>query len=271
MDDRLTEQPLFTCRQCSGFDGADVLKASCASGCNPHCHFLFLLQSISFDHSILLDFLISTETCFLEYFVRFLKFLRTECQGFTAVCVQTGTLVFHLQKLLGSSCADDMSVGPFTEPTRVFSTLEMKSSSTRPCLVEYGSSDESDHENMDSQHEHRALICEKSKFSGLCMKEDVRGPLPIRQYHFGSSYSSGLQIQPTSSLERPDGLSVLVLQNMQTSCSNMATLSGHVTCEASARAVGCLSELREVVTRLHTWEETSLSFLRQRSLLRSLL
>uniref|UniRef100_A0A3Q3XCR5 Uncharacterized protein n=1 Tax=Mola mola TaxID=94237 RepID=A0A3Q3XCR5_MOLML len=167
-------------------------RAACASGCNPHCHFLFLLQSISFDHSILLDFLISTETCFLEYFVRYLKFLRTECQGFSAVCVRTGTLVFHLQKLLASSC------------------------------------------NMDSQNEHG----------------DVRGPLPIRQSHFGSSYSSGLLTQPTSSLERPEGLSILVLQSMQTSRPNMATLSGHVTCEASARAVGCLSELREVVTRL---------------------
>lgn len=182
--------------------------------------------------------------------MRYLKFLRTECQGFSAVCVRTGTLVFHLQKLLASSCAGDVSVGAFAEPTGVVSTLEMKSLSTGPRLVDYGSSDESDLENMDSQNEHGASICEKSKFSALCMKEDVRGPLPIRQSHFGSSYSSGLLTQPTSSLERPEGLSILVLQSMQTSCPNMATLSGHVTCEASARAVGCLSELREVVTRL---------------------
>nr|XP_060611651.1 protein Lines homolog 1 [Anolis sagrei ordinatus] len=45
------------------------------NGCNPHCIFLFLLKSIAFDASVLLDFLISSETCFLEYFVRYLKLL----------------------------------------------------------------------------------------------------------------------------------------------------------------------------------------------------
>lgn len=33
------------------------------------------LQAVSFDHSVLLDFLVSNETCFLLYFLRFLKFL----------------------------------------------------------------------------------------------------------------------------------------------------------------------------------------------------
>uniref|UniRef100_A0A4W5JSA2 Lines homolog 1 n=1 Tax=Hucho hucho TaxID=62062 RepID=A0A4W5JSA2_9TELE len=60
--------------------------AACVVGGNPHCHFLFLLRSIFFDHSILLDFLISTETCFLEYFVRYLKHLRDDWEGFRTVC-----------------------------------------------------------------------------------------------------------------------------------------------------------------------------------------
>ncbi|XP_055769599.1 protein Lines homolog 1 isoform X2 [Salvelinus fontinalis] len=47
---------------------------------------LYLHHSISFDHSILLDFLISTETCFLEYFVRYLKHLRDDWEGFRTVC-----------------------------------------------------------------------------------------------------------------------------------------------------------------------------------------
>uniref|UniRef100_A0A3Q3M041 Lines homolog 1 n=1 Tax=Mastacembelus armatus TaxID=205130 RepID=A0A3Q3M041_9TELE len=60
--------------------------AACVSGYNPHCHFLLLLKGVSFDHSILLDFLISSETCFLEYFVRYLKYLRVDWQGYTAAC-----------------------------------------------------------------------------------------------------------------------------------------------------------------------------------------
>ncbi|XP_054692695.1 protein Lines homolog 1 isoform X3 [Grus americana] len=38
-----------------------------ASGYNPHCIFLFFLEKIAFDSTVLLDFLISSETCFLEY------------------------------------------------------------------------------------------------------------------------------------------------------------------------------------------------------------
>ena len=34
-----------------------------------------LVASVSADHSVLLDFLVSNETCFLLYFLRFLKFL----------------------------------------------------------------------------------------------------------------------------------------------------------------------------------------------------
>ena len=34
-----------------------------------------LVQTVSNDHSVLLDFLVSNETCFLLYFLRFLKYL----------------------------------------------------------------------------------------------------------------------------------------------------------------------------------------------------
>ncbi|XP_037103726.1 protein Lines homolog 1-like [Syngnathus acus] len=61
-------------------------EAPCAAGCNPHCHFLFLLRAVWWDHRILLDFLMSTETCFLEYFLRYLRYLRTEWRGFAASC-----------------------------------------------------------------------------------------------------------------------------------------------------------------------------------------
>ncbi|XP_072473065.1 protein Lines homolog 1 isoform X2 [Notamacropus eugenii] len=56
------------------------------NGFNPHCIFLFLLKNIGFDATVLLDFLISSETCFLEYFVRYLKLLQGERNNFSNVC-----------------------------------------------------------------------------------------------------------------------------------------------------------------------------------------
>ncbi|XP_044518393.1 protein Lines homolog 1 [Gracilinanus agilis] len=56
------------------------------NGLNPHCIFLFLLKNIDFDATVLLDFLISSETCFLEYFVRYLKLLQVERNHFFKVC-----------------------------------------------------------------------------------------------------------------------------------------------------------------------------------------
>ncbi|CAH7335567.1 protein Lines homolog 1 isoform X2 [Phodopus roborovskii] len=56
------------------------------NGCNPHCIFLFLLKNIVFDSTVLLDFLISSETCFLEYFVKYLKLLQRDWGHFLAIC-----------------------------------------------------------------------------------------------------------------------------------------------------------------------------------------
>ncbi|NXS64033.1 LINES protein, partial [Brachypteracias leptosomus] len=56
------------------------------SGFNPHCIFLFFLEKIAFDSTVLLDFLISSETCFLEYLVRYLKLLREDWHQFVDVC-----------------------------------------------------------------------------------------------------------------------------------------------------------------------------------------
>ncbi|XP_063304897.1 protein Lines homolog 1 [Pelobates fuscus] len=61
-------------------------SASHQMGCNPHCIFLLLLKNVAFDDSVLLDFLISSETCFLEYFVRYLKFLREDWHQFCLTC-----------------------------------------------------------------------------------------------------------------------------------------------------------------------------------------
>lgn len=55
-------------------------------GCNPHCVFLFFLKNIAFDSTVLLDFLISSETCFLEYFVKYLKLLQKDWGHFLSIC-----------------------------------------------------------------------------------------------------------------------------------------------------------------------------------------
>ncbi|KFV91036.1 PREDICTED: protein Lines homolog [Eurypyga helias] len=61
-----------------------------ASGYNPHCIFLFFLEKIAFDSTVLLDFLISSETCFLEYLVRYLKLLKEDWHQFVDVCNRFG-------------------------------------------------------------------------------------------------------------------------------------------------------------------------------------
>ncbi len=75
----------------------------CVWGCNPHCHFILLLRSLSFDHSVLLDFLISSETCFLEYCVRYLKLLRKDRTAFSSSC-------HHIEDCDGAGRRTDPSV-----------------------------------------------------------------------------------------------------------------------------------------------------------------
>ncbi|XP_041465107.1 uncharacterized protein LOC121415829 isoform X1 [Lytechinus variegatus] len=57
------------------------------SGCILDAHHIFVsfLDHMSWDNSILLDLLISTETEFLEYFIRYLRFVTNNWQGFVRV------------------------------------------------------------------------------------------------------------------------------------------------------------------------------------------
>ena len=255
-----TELLVSPCRL-SGLGESAELEASCASGCNPHCHFLLLLRSISFDHSILLDFLISTETCFLEYFVRYLKYLRADWQGFTAACgkVSVSDCQRSLQKSLPDSGAGDMftltykgqpeqvGLSPCGQPKDA--PIEMISVAAGSRLVEYSSSDESGPENMDCQDEPGTSACENGRFSALDGKRKISGA-PITKQQYEPSHPPVLPSPSNSALERtPEGSSSLT---ERMSCPDVAPLSGQVTCETSVRAVLCLSQLREVVTRLQT-------------------
>lgn len=245
----LMEMFVAPCRLSLGMpENVTVSGEACASGCNPHCHFLFLLQSISFNHSLLLDFLISTETCFLEYFVRYLKYLRTDWQGFTAACERISMSHCRPSQLgtCSGSCAGDTSAlthkadrvksSSSVQPTAVIPPVDRTSSVSRLRLVEYNSSDESESESME--------ICEDEP-------RESGAPVFTRQKQCESSDSAGLLSEPHSVLE---GVLGAVLQNKEISHTSMAPASEQVTCKTLLRAVLCLSELRELVTRLQ-WKK----------------
>nr|XP_043887032.1 protein Lines homolog 1 isoform X2 [Solea senegalensis] len=124
----------------SGSDNLAALDAACASGCNPHCHFLSLLQSVSFDHSLLLDFLISTETCFLEYFVRYLKLVASDWQGFAAACEKVASSSHS--RTPPPTQRHEAGCSSRVQPTGGGVGVGLR-------LVAYESSDESDSENME--------------------------------------------------------------------------------------------------------------------------
>ncbi|XP_059808601.1 protein Lines homolog 1 isoform X2 [Hypanus sabinus] len=67
---------------------AATSQETCEQWFDPHGIFLLLLQNLAFDHRVLLDFLISSETCFLEYLVRYLRLLRRDWQSFCYTCAQ---------------------------------------------------------------------------------------------------------------------------------------------------------------------------------------
>lgn len=115
--------------------------ASCEWGCNPHCHFTLLLQSLSFDHTVLLDFLISDETCFLEYCVLYLKYLQNHWQDFCNACcrIENCEIETHTLSLPQSSKLSAKSQ-PYDDP-------QSKVAGFRPSLVDYENSEDSEDED----------------------------------------------------------------------------------------------------------------------------
>uniref|UniRef100_A0A8C5GN84 Lines homolog 1 n=1 Tax=Gouania willdenowi TaxID=441366 RepID=A0A8C5GN84_GOUWI len=188
-DDDMIEAARATLR--SGLKDSALEVATCTCGSNPHCHFVLLLQSISFDHSILLDFLISTETCFLEYFVRYLKYLKRDWQGFCAACKRISTYSARLK--------------PDISPTVSEPPVRSSSSPAVLRLVDYESSEESDSESMDVS---------EVKAESSSLSEDTNQ---------SSASVTHKQSDPATTLR----------------------------CKVLNKSSICLSQLREVVTRLH--------------------
>lgn len=200
--------------------------AVCVVGGNPHCHFLFLLRNISFDHSILLDFLISTETCFLEYFVRYLKHLRDDWEGFRMVC----------QKIDGSDrCKLSWKISQKDDQLLDNLREELQQS----LCASRGSVSTSSHSggSVTIVDPEPAPCLQPS----LCLPSGSATALastpPLRLVDYGSSEES----------ETEDGdLTSGLTQDRLHSDSVVHTLNSH----SFDRTVMCLTELRVVVTRL---------------------
>ncbi|XP_041841687.1 protein Lines homolog 1 [Melanotaenia boesemani] len=218
----------LTFRQSSELDDGIVLEAACSSGCNPHCHFILLLQSFSFDHSILLDFLISMETCFLEYFVCYLKFLREDWQGFFAAC---GVIGSSDGPLPGTGRGFRLSDGLLSGSHGGVGPEGRSSLGSGLRLVEYDSSDESDPEDPEDSE-----LLEKTRWNVL-------------DWNQNQSRTRSVDEPPAASLRGSDSAvrrAVLVSPNRP----SLSPPPGRETCETLSRAVLCLTELRDVVRRL---------------------
>ncbi|XP_056427771.1 protein Lines homolog 1 isoform X2 [Hyla sarda] len=157
-------------------DEKDIWKLpSHECGINPHCVFLFLLKNVTFDASVLLDFLISSETCFLEYFVRYLKLLKEDWPQFCSTCtfldrsvslqlpamarvsvrpVQTAS-VSHAQESIWSPHEEtSTALRPKNKPSPRSRQSDSESSSSLGALqrlVEYDSSEDSESEMSGSE------------------------------------------------------------------------------------------------------------------------
>ncbi|XP_078800995.1 protein Lines homolog 1 isoform X2 [Oryzias latipes] len=165
-------------RGCLDLDASQMLEAACSLGCNPHCHFVLLLQSFSFDHSLLLDFLICSETCFLEYLVRYLRHLRTDWKGLAAACAA----LEELQQPVGGCTGGALRAGSgfFVQaaPTGPEPSTSGSGPSSTLRLVEYYSSDES---AEGKEEESSALTSEHSSQS--CGQQAPAGPVDQHLLH----------------------------------------------------------------------------------------
>lgn len=194
---------------------------------------MFLLRGLAFDHSVLLDFLISSETCFLEYIVRYLKLLRDDWEGFCRTC--------QLIEAQDFESRDSVWRKSSSRPSPMHKTLTFSEGrgshssdslsevcsgpSACPRLVDYGSSEDSGEE--EEEDEEKMDVCDGSSDTG--------------QRTAAGSHSSEAGRLCISLPDRKESLEA----------ANQAV--AFVTCTQTSlarRVVLCLMELRTVVARL---------------------
>lgn len=183
----------------------------------------------------------------------YLKYLSTDWQGFTAACQRMSLAVSCDAVVSGLTCKQ--KTGTRSYPDQVESGFCFQPTAPGLRLVDYDSSDESDPDNMevsvDSQKNWKKTVgpdvsvFKKSSFSDWDFKLDkCTPPDSIKQTNHLSSNPTEPLSDPNSSLQtRPRQSPLPVVQSEHL---------GQVFCEASDRAMFCLSELRKVVTKLQT-------------------
>lgn len=81
---------------------------------NPHWLFAAFTDSVEFDHSLLLDLLISSETRFLEYLIKYLRFVVSDWDAFTQSLV-TYKGVFSCCEEEDEAISDDLKTCSFRQ------------------------------------------------------------------------------------------------------------------------------------------------------------
>ncbi|XP_037078210.1 protein lines-like [Pollicipes pollicipes] len=118
-DDYLVEAMVCLLDLCNGLAGRVRLQPDFERAVDPHRSFVQFLETVLRDHDLLLDFLVSNETCFLLYLLRYLKYVRKHWTQFTAVCSgkleEVMTVLIRLRLSLERLVARDLfpyNVGP---------------------------------------------------------------------------------------------------------------------------------------------------------------
>lgn len=89
-DDYLIESMVCTLDITVGISYQNAIFPDLVTMLNPVHTFIEFLKVVSHDSDVLLDYLVSNETCFLLYLLRFLKYTRRNWSKFTNSCESSG-------------------------------------------------------------------------------------------------------------------------------------------------------------------------------------
>ncbi|XP_078097712.1 protein Lines homolog 1 [Mustelus asterias] len=250
---------------------ADIARETHAHCFNPHCIFLLMLQSLAFDHCVLLDFLISTETCFLEYLVRYLRLLQEDWHPFCCICDQFDAAAVQLFCLPAINDVCDLSLIAGVERDRT--NNQTGTADSKEAIV-----------NTTARHLLTSKVeLRNSKDTVSCSNSDlmsINRPRPLGQSHGLVDYESSEDSDNDGT--EADYMNIISLESSQDNEMNKAGTTGETvkkapetiesikvgrnlrdvnsySCEKDIKmsfegmfkkSMNCLNELRKTITRL---------------------
>ncbi|XP_037073150.1 protein lines-like [Pollicipes pollicipes] len=111
-DDYLVEAMVCLLDLCGGLADRVRVQPDFERAIDAHRSFVQFLSTVRRDHDLLLDFLISNETCFLLYLLRYLKYVRRHWDRFTLACAgkleEVMTVLIRLRMSLERLVARDL-------------------------------------------------------------------------------------------------------------------------------------------------------------------